>query len=68
MKSLILFVLAVALVACIPCDAYAGPLGIFPNFHPVRALVRGVGKVAKAAGQVAKGTVRAARPRARACN
>lgn len=64
----ILFVLAVALACCIPCDAYAGPLGIFPNFHPVQKLARGVGKAAKAAGQVAKGTVRAARPRARACN
>ena len=64
----ILFVLAVALACCIPCEVQAGPLGIFPNFHPGRALVRGVGKVARGIGQAARGTVQAVRPRARACN
>lgn len=42
----IMFVLAVALVASIPCDAFAGPFGLFPNLdgHRVANLARGVGR------------------------
>jgi len=61
MKSLILFVLAVALLAFIPCDAYAGPLGLFPNFHPGQKLAKGVGKVAKGSARVVRGAARATR-------
>lgn len=41
----IMFVLAVALLACIPCDAFAGPFGLFPNFHPGQRLVQGTRRV-----------------------
>ncbi len=46
----VLFVLLVGLVCCIPCDAFAGPLGLFQNFRPFsrvaarRAEGRGVGQ------------------------
>lgn len=40
MKYLILFVLAMALVASIPCEAEAGPLGLFPNFRPFQRVAQ----------------------------
>ena len=55
MKNLVLFVLAVALLASIPCEVYAGPAGLFPNFHPLQK----VGQVARRAGRVAKKAVAA---------
>ena len=55
-------VLAVALLFCIPCEVQAGPLGIFPNFYPIRSVAKAAGKVVKGAA----GAIKAVRPRARA--
>lgn len=66
----ILFVLAVALACCIPCDAYAGPLGLFPNLdgHRVAAVARGAGKAAKRSARAVKAVAPGRNNRQRARN
>lgn len=61
------FVLLAALVCCIPVDAFAGPLGIFPNFHPGQRVAAVAKGVVKATANAPKLAVRRSRNRRGNC-
>lgn len=58
-------VLLVALLMIGVNESFAGPLGLFPNFHPLQRVGNGVRAVGRGAGNVVRGTGRVVTGRGR---